>query len=46
VARIVEKYDTVSTQNIAPFPLLEEAPKVEKFQRVLKTLKQFPAMYY
>jgi hypothetical protein len=36
VARIVEKYDTVSTQNIVPFPLPEEAPVEEKFLARLK----------
>ena len=36
MARIVEKYDTVSTQNIVPFPLPEEAPVEEKFLARLK----------
>jgi hypothetical protein len=42
VARIVEKYDTVYTQNIAQFPLLEKAPKVEKIPASFKNTQTVP----
>ena len=42
MARIVEKYDTVSTQHITPFPLLEKAPKVKKIPASFKNTQTVP----